>query len=247
MSGSWRIGRLFGIDLFVHWTFFLLLGWVAWSHYAAHYDWLETLMGVAFILALFAIVVMHELGHALAARQFGVRTRDILLLPIGGVARLEHIPENPRQELVIALAGPAVNVVLAASLLVGLSMSSGIMQVSEAARVGGAFLSQLFWVNVSLALFNMLPAFPMDGGRVLRALLAMRMDYVRATQTAAAVGQTMAVVLAIIGVFYNPFLIFIAIFVWLGAGAEAYMVQTRGQQPPAGNQMPSAPPRSAPR
>ena len=171
MSGSWRIGRIAGIDVYVHFTFlFLLLGWVAISHYQAHGDLAEAMTGLVFILALFVIVVLHELGHALAARRYGIRTRDIMLLPIGGVARLDRMPEDPRQELVVALAGPAVNVVLAAGIYVMLAFGRGPDSLDDSARVGGSFLNQLLWVNVSLVAFNVLPAFPMDGGRVLRAL-----------------------------------------------------------------------------
>jgi Zn-dependent protease/CBS domain-containing protein len=227
MGWSWRIGRLAGIDVFMHVTFLLLLAWIGYIHYAAHGDWGEALRGVLFIIALFAIVVAHELGHALAARRYGIETRDITLLPIGGVARLERMPEKPSQELVVALAGPAVNVVLAAAIYVGLLVNRDVLQTSEAAQVGGRLLSQLFWVNVVLVVFNMLPAFPMDGGRVVRALLAMRMDYVRATQVAANLGQGMAVLFAVAGLFGNPFLIFIALFVWMGASQEASLVQMR--------------------
>jgi Zn-dependent protease/predicted transcriptional regulator len=227
MSWSWKIGRIAGIDVFIHFTFLLLLGWVALEHYRAHGDALEALNGLLFILALFGIVVLHELGHALAARRYGIRTRDITLLPIGGVARLERMPEDPKQELVVALAGPAVNAVMAAGLFVGLALGEGIAPVENTVRVGGGFLDQLFWVNVSLVVFNLLPAFPMDGGRVLRALLALRLDYVRATQVAARIGQGMALVFGFLGLFGNPFLIFIALFVWLAAAQEASMVQMR--------------------
>ena len=228
MGWSWRIGRIAGIDVYVHFTFLLLLIWVGVAFYLPHRDLTEAVDGLIFILALFGIVVLHELGHALAARRYGIRTRDITLLPIGGVSRLERMPDDPRQELVVALAGPAVNVVLAAGIYLGLVLAHGrLVPLGEVVRVGGDFVSQLFWVNVSLAVFNLLPAFPMDGGRVLRALLAMRMDYVRATQVAARIGQGMALLFGFWGLFGNPFLIFIALFVWLAAAQESSLVQMR--------------------
>jgi len=227
MGWSWRIGRIAGIDVYVHPTFLILLVWVALTHFLAHGNWAEALYGLVFILALFGIVVLHELGHALTARRYGIRTRDITLLPIGGVARLERIPEVPSQELAVALAGPAVNVVMAAGIYLGLALGRGLAPMSEVIRVGGGFVQQLFWVNVSLVVFNMVPAFPMDGGRVLRALLAMRLDYVRATQIAASIGQAIALVFGLLGLFFNPFLIFIALFVWLAGAQEAGFVQVR--------------------
>jgi Zn-dependent protease/CBS domain-containing protein len=228
MGWSWRIGRIAGIDVYVHPTFLLLLLWVGLSHYFAHNSVGEALYGLGFILALFGIVVLHELGHALMARRYGIRTRDITLLPIGGVARLERIPEDPWKELAVALAGPAVNAVMAAGLFVGfLLFRVTLAPVDSVLRVGGGFLEQLFWVNVSLVVFNMVPAFPMDGGRVLRALLAMRLDYVRATQTAATVGQAIALVFGLLGLFVNPFLIFIALFVWIAGTQEAGVVTMR--------------------
>ncbi len=227
MKWSWKIGRIAGIDVYMHATFLILLAWVGMSHWLARHDLGDVLNGVGFILALFGIVVLHELGHALTARRFGIRTRDITLLPIGGVARLERMPEDPKQELIVALAGPAVNVVLAAILYAVLVPAAALAGAREMQLVGGDFLAKLMYVNVALAVFNLIPAFPMDGGRVLRALLAMRMDYVRATQVAAHIGQGLAFVFGFIGLFTNPFLVFIALFVWMGAAGEAGMVQIK--------------------
>jgi Zn-dependent protease len=225
MKWSWRIGQVAGIGIFVHGTFLLLLAWVAVSDLWQGQSLLHALAGILFILTLFAIVVLHELGHALTARRFGIRTRDITLLPIGGVARLERMPDDPRQELLVALAGPAVNFALAGLIFAALALAGTVVTVGEVALVGGSFVGRLFWVNVMLGAFNLLPAFPMDGGRVLRALLAMRMDYVAATQRAASVGQALALALGFVGLFSNPFLVFIALFVWIGAGEEAALAQ----------------------
>lgn len=218
---SWRIGELAGIDVYVHGTFVLLLGYVAVTHLTRGHDLLEALAGVGIVVAMFAIVVLHELGHALVARRFGIGTRDITLLPIGGVARLERMPDDPRQELLVAVAGPAVNVVLGGLFFAALLLLDQTPGVASLRVVGGPFLAKLMWINVSLAVFNMLPAFPMDGGRVLRAVLAMRMSHLRATDLAASVGKALAVVLGIGGFFLSPMLVFIALFVWIGAQGEA--------------------------
>ncbi|HZT43263.1 MAG TPA: site-2 protease family protein [Chthonomonadaceae bacterium] len=228
MKWSWWIGRIFGIDIYMHSTFLILLAWIAVSDYLHGHSILAALIGVLFILCLFGIVILHEMGHALMARRFGIRTKDITLLPIGGVARLERMPEDPKQELLVALAGPAVNIVLAGLLfavLAPLLGTTALTSWSDAAPIGTQFLVQMLWVNVALAVFNLLPAFPMDGGRVLRALLAMRMNYAQATKVAAHIGQGMAVVFGLAGLFFNPFLVIIALFVWVGAGQEATSVQ----------------------
>ena len=227
MKWSWKLGRLAGIDVFIHATFLLLIGWIALSHWLQGKSLAATLAGVGFILALFVCVVLHEYGHALTARRFGIRTRDITLLPIGGLARLERMPDKPMQELWVALAGPAVNVVIAAALFVWLTLTNGWVPLSQLSVTGGSLAERLLVANVFLALFNLLPAFPMDGGRVLRALLALRMEYTKATRAAASVGQGMALLFGLVGLFINPFLVFIAFFVWIGAAQEAGSAQMK--------------------
>jgi len=225
MKWSLKLGKLLGIDVYLHFTFLLLLGFLGFYYWRASHNVEATLLGIAFIVALFGCVVLHELGHALMARRYGIKTRDITLLPIGGIARLEKMPEKPMQEFWVALAGPAVNVIIAVVLLVGLAVTGGFTPVAEISTTGGSFWQRLLVLNLILIAFNLLPAFPMDGGRVLRALLALRLGRRRATAIAANVGQVMAVLFAIVGFFYNPFLIFIGIFVYLGAQAEAGMVE----------------------
>jgi Zn-dependent protease len=227
MKWSWKLGEFRGIGVYVHATFFLLIAFVAFSYWSAGLGLAKTLEGIAFILAIFVCVVLHEFGHALTAARYGIKTRDITLLPIGGVARLERMPDNPLQELWVALAGPAVNVVIAIALYAWLWFSSTFAPLERLTVAGGPFLARLMVVNVILVLFNMLPAFPMDGGRVLRALLATRMDYTRATQIAATAGQAMAFLFGLLGFFTNPFLLFIALFVWIGAAQEASMAQMK--------------------
>jgi Zn-dependent protease len=227
MTWSWRLARIAGIDVYVHATFLMVVAWIALIYWNESQSLAAVVEGVGFILALFACVVLHEFGHALTAARYGIRTRDITLLPIGGLARLERMPEEPVQELWVALAGPAVNVAIAL-LLFGWLQASGDWE--SGIRLGvatGAFVQRVMLANVFLAGFNMLPAFPMDGGRALRALLATRMEYTRATQRAAFIGQGMAILFGFIGLQGNPMLIFIALFVWIGAGQEASMVQIK--------------------
>ena len=226
MRWSWKLGRVAGIEIRVHATFLLLLAWAALSYYRLGGSGAAAVKGVAFTLALFASVVLHELGHALAARRFGVPTRDITLLPIGGVARLSYIPRKPKQELLIALAGPAVTLIIVVVLYAIVrvfSVGNGGIDATLGAR--GGFVGQLMWVNVSLLVFNLLPAFPMDGGRVLRAGIALQGDYLRATQSAVRAGRAFALLFGILGLMYDPFLVLIALFVWLGAAGEAAEAQ----------------------
>lgn len=230
MRWSWKIGRVAGINVYVHATFLLLIAFIVFVYWVQGHNVYTTLLGVLFVLAIFGCIVLHELGHALTARHYGIRTRDIVLLPIGGVARLERMPENPLEELRVALAGPAVNVVIAAAifgLLAATGRTPGLRDFFNVGLGGGDFLKRLMAVNAWLAGFNLLPAFPMDGGRVLRALLATRLEYTLATQHAAHVGQAMALLFGFFGLFWDPFLLFVALFVWMGAEAEATMVQMR--------------------
>ena len=227
MKWSWKIGTFTGIAVYVHATFVLLLGWIALTHWMQYQSLIPALTGVAFILSLFLCVVLHEYGHALTARTFGIATKDITLLPIGGVARLERIPDKPNQELWVALAGPAVNAVIAALLAAYLSLTGHFQPVQQIGLTHGVFLERVMFANLFLVGFNMIPAFPMDGGRVLRALLAKRMEYARATRIAASIGQGLAFVFGFLGLFTNPFLVFIAFFVWIGAAQEAAMTETK--------------------
>ena len=221
MKWSYRLGKVAGIDVNIHITFTLLIAWVLLTHWLSGQTLGAAVSGLAFVLAIFGCVLLHELGHALAARRFGIGTRDVTLLPIGGVARLERMPEKPLQELWVALAGPAVNLLLAVVLYVWLVMTNQLVPFRQLGVVTGPFIERLLVVNVLLIVFNMIPAFPMDGGRCVRALLALRLEYAQATRIAAGVGQVIAVGFVVLGLFSNPFLLLIGVFVWLGAAQEA--------------------------
>jgi Zn-dependent protease/CBS domain-containing protein len=226
MSWSLNIGRVAGTVVRIHLTFLLFLAWIFAASYAAG-GAATAWYSVVFMVLLFLCVLLHEFGHIFTARAFGVPTPYVTLLPIGGVAQLEHIPEEPGQEFLIAIAGPLVNVVITIMLVV---LGGATLHTSAAAGLDNMhipLIDRLAAVNLFLAVFNMIPAFPMDGGRVLRALLATRFGYVRATEIAAAVGQFVAFVLGFVGLMYNPILIFIAIFVYLAASSEAHMVALR--------------------
>jgi len=227
MKWSIKIGRFAGIDVYMHVTFLLLISWVALLHWQKGQSIAAAVGGVAFILTVFLCVLLHEYGHALTARRYGIRTRDIILLPIGGIARLERLPTNPLQELWVALAGPAVNVVIAFGLFLWLNLTASLEPIQKLTVTTGPFLERIMAVNLFLVAFNMIPAFPMDGGRVLRAILATRKEYSQATQIAASIGQGIAIFFGFIGLFYNPLLLFIAFFVWIGAAQEASMAQMK--------------------
>jgi len=234
MRWSLKLGTISGIRLYLHWTFLILLGAVFFYDLGG-IGLPAAAQRLLFVLALFACIVLHELGHALAARKYGIPTRDITLLPIGGVARLERMPREPKQELWVALAGPLVNVGIAAALflvLVAIRISGTSFLASQA-----AFLRPLMWINLFLIAFNLLPAFPMDGGRVLRALLAQRLEYVRATRIAARIGQVMAILFILAGLHSlvfaggradghpSPMLALIGVFIFFGARNEAHIAE----------------------
>lgn len=224
MRWSFGIGSIAGIRVELHVTFVLFVAWIAVTQglLGGHPE--RALASVGLILMVFGCVLLHELGHALAARRYGIRTRDIILLPIGGVARLQRMPDKPVQEIVVAIAGPAVNVAIAAVLWAALGGLGGRL---PGPLLGGGLLESLLAVNLLMVGFNLIPAFPMDGGRVLRALLAMWLPFVKATRIAALIGQAFALLFGVVGFFYNPNLMLVALFVFLAAGEEHALVRTR--------------------
>jgi len=228
MKWSLKVGELAGTGVYVHVTFFVLLAWIGVIDGLEKGSFAAAAEAVGFTMTLFACVVLHEFGHAFMARRFGIRTRDIILFPFGGVGRLERIPDVPSQEFLIALAGPAVSVGIAAALFVALRLLGPAPRFEEFALGDVPFIERLMFINAGLAVFNLLPAFPMDGGRVLRALLATRLDYVRATEVAARIGEGLAVLFAIAGFLMpNPILVIIALFVWIGATGEVGLAQIK--------------------
>ena len=225
MSWSWKLGRIAAIDVYVHFTFFLLLGWEALRDYQAHGDTAETISGLVFILILFGIVVLHELGHCAGRPELWNSypghhaPADRRGGPTGEDA------QGPRTRVGRGARGAGGQRGARRRYLSRVGSGAGTVAFRRVLQVGGGFLDRLFWVNVLLAIFNLLPAFPMDGGRVLRAAPAMRLDYARATQVAATIGQGVAILFGVLGFIYDPLLIFIALFVWFGAAQEANQVQ----------------------
>lgn len=226
MHKKWSLylGSPWGIKIFVHWTFLILIAWIFIMHFRAGNGIREGLSGVLFILALFTCVVMHEFGHALTARRFKVYTRDITLYPIGGIASLESMPSKPIEEFQVAVAGPTVNLVIAALLWIYFKSTGHVLSFENTQNIhmtGAAFGLNLIYVNIILAVFNLIPAFPMDGGRVLRSLLSMKINASKATSVAVTIGQIIAIAFVFLGFFYDFWLIFIGLFIFLGAGAES--------------------------
>ena len=227
-TNAWNLGTISGIKIRMHWSFLILPAIVYFSTLLDGSGVLAAITSVVFVIAIFACVLLHELGHAFAARSFSIGTRDILLLPIGGVASLERIPEKPLQELWIAVAGPLVNVLIACLLYLGLQF------ISLSGFLTG-FVYQLAFVNLLLVGFNLIPAFPMDGGRVLRSVLAMFMDYVRATKIAATIGMYCAIALATYGlIHFDLMLMLLAAFVFFAGQSEKMAVMLRHGRSPFG-------------
>lgn len=231
LKGSLVLGKIGGIKIVIHWTFTLLLIWVIFSTIQQGGNTAMAFFNILLILVLFLCVVLHELGHARMARRFGIPTRSITLLPIGGVASLEKMPEKPREELAVALAGPAVNLVIALLLMLVVPLARYRDFTQEqweqffASPTPDTFLVYLLMANILLVVFNLIPAFPMDGGRVLRALLGFSFNRARATEIAARLGQAVSLIFLMLGLLFNPFLVIIAVFVFFGAYAENKMVQ----------------------
>lgn len=223
------VGRFAGIGVYIHWTFWIILIWFFFIYYNTTKDASQGFQGVLFILALFGCVVLHEYGHALTAKKYNIQTRRITLYPIGGIASLEAMPEKPGQELMVAAAGPLVNIVIAALLWAYLQFTEQMpdfsaLQDADAAELEGMrlpFSFNLLVANIIVVAFNLIPAFPLDGGRMLRAMLAFKMDRTRATRIAASIGQFLAIAFVFFGFFFNFWLVIIGFFVYLGAGSEA--------------------------
>jgi Zn-dependent protease len=231
MSSSLNLGRYAGIKVQVHWTFWLLFLFIAFLVFTQGGTLSNLFWHSLFIICIFICVVLHEFGHALTARKYGIGTRSITLLPIGGVANLKKIPENPKEELMIAIAGPLVNIVIALilSFFVSVDIYTGMDPETLEEELGTItsenFMFYLLIANVALVLFNMIPAFPMDGGRVFRSVLAMRMSRVEATRIASGLGKFMALLFFLYGLFYSIILVVIAVFIWFGAHSENIMIQ----------------------
>jgi Zn-dependent protease/CBS domain-containing protein len=219
MVWSVKIGKLFGIQLKIHLTCFLLL-FLIYIAGASQFPRSRAIAGVFFISVVFLSVLIHEFGHSLMAKKFGSNVRDITLLPIGGISSMEEMPEKPTQEIVMTVIGPMINLVIAGVLYISLGWWSGISYPTLYPDSARSFVSSLITVNLILAAFNLIPAFPMDGGRTLRGILALKMDYLRATSIAVAIGQFLSIVFIFYGFLYNFWLTLIGVFLFIGAGSE---------------------------
>ncbi|WP_420386761.1 site-2 protease family protein [Roseivirga sp.] len=225
MKKSLYLGRFKGIKVYIHWSFLILIFIILYSGISSGQSSEAIVWHLLFILSIFACVIFHEFGHALTGRHFGYNTKDITLLPIGGLARFEKLPEKPREELLVAIAGPLVNFIIALILFMAIRPTTHyILDLDLSVITPENFLIMLLMANLTLGLFNLIPAFPMDGGRILRAILALFQPRAKATKQAAFVGLILALGFIFIGIFYNPFLVFIGAFVILAAFSESTMV-----------------------
>lgn len=220
MRWSLPFGRIFGIPIRVHLTFLLLLAFIWYVESSVQGPW-AGFYSLLFWTLIFVCVFLHELGHSLVAQSYGLTIASIVLLPIGGVSQITDIPRDPIKEVAITIAGPAVNFLLAGVLLFLGKVLYPSLQFSEISLQSGSIIVDLFWANIMLGLFNIVPAYPMDGGRILRGLIAMRKEYVEATKLAANVGKLFAIGFIVAGFFYNWWLILIGIFVFSSANSEA--------------------------
>jgi Zn-dependent protease/CBS domain-containing protein len=226
MKHALYLGSILGVKIYVHWTFIFLIGWIVVTGLRSNLPLNAFLWTFGLTLTVFGCIVLHELSHAMVARKFGIATKHITLLPIGGIAQFESAPQKPKHELLIALAGPALNIIIAALLFPFVNVHELIQLESLMTINTTNFLFSLIVINVWLAIFNLIPAFPMDGGRVLRALLSFRIDHAKATKIAAAIGQAFGLVFFFAGFLYNPMLIFIGLLVFLGGQYEYALIDT---------------------
>lgn len=228
MNYALTLGKPFGIKISVHWTFLLLILWVVVVNARQDVGITQILTSIFFILTLFVCVTLHELGHALAARRYGIETKSITLLPIGGMANIQEMPKKPKQEIIVTLSGLVVNVIIAFLLLATIYLIPGYnFDASFETITSQNFLILLMYINLFIVAFNLIPAFPMDGGRILRAILSLRYDRIKATKYSMMSGQVFGVVFAIIGVFINPFLFIVGMFVVIGARLEYSQLKFR--------------------
>lgn len=231
MKGFLELGKILGIKIEIHWTFALLLIWIGLVEFENSGNLEKVIISQGLILVLMACVVLHELGHALMARKFNIKTNSIILLPMGGVATLDEIPKKPKQELLIALAGPTVNIIITLILALVIPLRSYFnfdTVLIDEQLYEPTFQNLLFYLfiaNLMLVIFNLIPAFPMDGGRVLRALLSFRLSRLEATNIASGIAQGLAILFFIVGLLFNPFLVLIAFFIFFGAYGENQMVK----------------------
>lgn len=229
MKYALKLGKPFGIKISIHWTFLLLIAWIVAISLNQGHNFQQVMLYVVFVLTLFVCVVLHELGHSLTARHYGGEIKSITLLPIGGMANITKMPEKPKEELIVSAAGLIVNIIIAGLIFMFLSIIGmpGINQMEFKVITTENFFIMLMTANLFIVIFNLIPAFPMDGGRMLRAALAIKVNRLKATKIAKYIGQVFAAAFVILGMFYNPFLAVIGIFVFIGAASEYQSIRSK--------------------